>query len=132
MYRVDVQVGKLDTIVGDGDRRVVPVGDRVGEDAGDDLGGEVQCRVDRWEVVWDGDWRDVMRQVDSTLVADPTLLRGFEFLVLQCGIRAGEVRTPGEEQLTAATGTNSVVFDGGVGVEALEASLPTLHACSLG
>ena len=56
--------GSVDAVVQRGDRRVVPVGDRAGEDAGDGGGVEVE-RVDALDVERDGDRRDVGRELDE-------------------------------------------------------------------
>jgi hypothetical protein len=108
-----------------GDGRVVPGGDRAAEDAGDRGRGEVQL-VDALEVEDDGDRRDVVRELED-LATDAAVGRLGELLVLQRGVRAGEVDRAGEELLAPAAGADRVVAELHIRVLALEAGLPGLH-----
>src|SRR4051794_5657629 len=121
----DRRAGQLRVRVVGLDRRVVPGGDRPGEDLGDRVGRQVEL-VDAREVVDDGDRRDVVRQLED-LAAGAAVLGLRDLVVAEVGVRAGEVDAAGQELLAATAGAHRVVVHRDVGLLLAEPGGPALH-----
>src|SRR5918997_1554949 len=125
VHRGDRQVGQGRLGVVRGERRVVPLRDLLVEDAGDDLGGEVEL-LDSLEVVDHRDRRDVVRQLED-LTTGAALLRGGQLLLVERGVGAGEVGAARDELLAATAGAHRVVVHGHAGLHTRVAGGPALH-----
>src|SRR5699024_2620761 len=114
VHRDDLEVGEFHSGVRGGDLRVVPVGDLAGEDLRDRFPLEVEVLGVEVEVVHDRDGRDVQGELEC-FGAEATLGCGGTFVLVQCGVRTGELDRAVEELFSSRARARRVVGNRAVG-----------------